>query len=218
MRRLFASADAGSASEHGDGQGVTRLDQRIGNRELPTPPSGPRQHPLTCPSRRQRNPRPARLEGSRTRCVRPDRPTGVVQATRRPTTVRGRPLRRVHHCSVVRNGCRSMAGGVGAVRFPDGDGERAAPVGARCPARLAGGCRQGEAVGRGDQAQPSRCATRYHLFARTRSTRARGVVAPSWEQFAPFLAAQRPPGQRRPERPMPSDRLSRARRCRQSCR
>jgi hypothetical protein len=41
--------------------------------------------------------------GSR-QAIRPDRPTGPRQATRRPKTVRGRPPGNTHYCAVTRNG------------------------------------------------------------------------------------------------------------------
>jgi hypothetical protein len=109
MRRRWSLADARSASEHGDGKGVTCAHQRMGTRELPTPPCGPRRLPPVWPGSEPRSPGTARPEGSRTRGARPDRPAGHPQATMRPRTVRGRPPGR-NSCPVPRNGSSRRPG------------------------------------------------------------------------------------------------------------
>ena len=50
MRRHSGSGAADSATEHGDGEGVTRLHRRMGKSELPTLPGRPCRHPPACPS------------------------------------------------------------------------------------------------------------------------------------------------------------------------
>jgi hypothetical protein len=103
-RRPSSSRDAGSGSEHGDGKGVTRSQQRMGDRELPTPPCGPCRQTPACPSSEGGTLRPTRPEGSRTNGARPEGPTGVPPRTRCPRTVRGHPQGRTQFCSVFRNG------------------------------------------------------------------------------------------------------------------
>jgi IS605 OrfB family transposase len=71
-----SSADVGSDSEHGEGEGVTEPHERMGNVELPTWPCGPHRQALVCPARGPGNPGTARPEGSRTRGGGPERPTG----------------------------------------------------------------------------------------------------------------------------------------------
>jgi len=104
MRRPSSSRDAGSGSEHGDGKGVTRPQQSMGDRELPTPPCGPCRQTPACPRSERGTPRPTRPEGSRTNGARPEGLTGVPPRTRCPRTVRGRPQGRTQFCSVFRNG------------------------------------------------------------------------------------------------------------------
>jgi hypothetical protein len=95
MRRPWSSADAGSPSEHGDGKGVTRTQQRMGERELPTPPCGPHQHRLVWASSEPGNPATMRPNGSHPNGGgRPDRPSEPRRATRAAKTVRAAPMQR----------------------------------------------------------------------------------------------------------------------------
>src|SRR5205807_9820622 len=100
-----SSDDVGSVSEHGDGEDVTGVHQRMDNRELSTPPCSPNRQTLpACPMSVQGNPVPPRPEGSRTSGGRPNGPIGTPRATRWLKTVWSRPLGKAHHCSVFRNG------------------------------------------------------------------------------------------------------------------
>jgi hypothetical protein len=77
--------------------GVTGTDQRIRPRRA-TPRAPTARHATRNGATRQA-PRQPPTDGGR-----PDRPTGTNRPTRRPTTVRGRPLSHAHQRSVSRNG------------------------------------------------------------------------------------------------------------------
>jgi len=92
-----SSDDADSDIGHDDGKGVTRHEQCIVTRELPTP---------SCQVTAARTPnrRTGRQVGSRDRGRGPFLANGHPPATRRLRTVRGRPPGRNQFCSVFRNG------------------------------------------------------------------------------------------------------------------
>jgi hypothetical protein len=72
----------GLKQQHGDGNGVPRPHQRMGKRELPTPPCGPRRQIPAWLSRETGSPEPARPEGGHTYGTRPNRPTGAHRTPR----------------------------------------------------------------------------------------------------------------------------------------
>src|SRR5579884_2200466 len=63
----------------------TRPEDRR-HRELPTPPRGPCRQPPACAGRDPGNPEPAPPQGSHSNGGRPERPAGLLQATRWPKT------------------------------------------------------------------------------------------------------------------------------------
>ena len=93
MERPWSSRDADSDSEHGNGGGVTRLQQSMGERELPVRSCGPRVpgNQRSCPSSERGTPGPEGPEGGRTCDTRPDRLNGLPRQTRWLKTVRGHP-------------------------------------------------------------------------------------------------------------------------------
>lgn len=72
---------AGSDIGHGDGKGVTQPDQRIGKRELPTPPCTASRRPSG--NRWTGRPKSGRIRGGR-----PERPNGIPPGSRAAKTVR----------------------------------------------------------------------------------------------------------------------------------
>ena len=93
MQRPLSSEDAGSDSEHGNGRGVTRLQQSMEKRELPARSCGPRVsgNRQSCPGSERGTPGPRGPEGSRTSVARPERLNGLSRWTRWLKTVRSHP-------------------------------------------------------------------------------------------------------------------------------